>query len=42
MQVIIASTHVTNTEFFAFIAVLVFQLMSPKVLLMNMKNNGNC
>ena len=27
-----ASTQITNTEIFAFIAVLVFQLMSRKVL----------
>ena len=38
----IASTKVTNTEIFAFIAVLVFKLLSRKVLLINRKDNGNC
>ena len=34
----IASTQITNTEIFAFIVALVFNLLSRKVL----KNNGNC
>ena len=33
----IASTHITNTEIFAFIAVLVFKLLSRKVLFINKK-----
>ena len=35
----IASTQITNTEIFAFIAVLVFKLLSRKVLLKNRKDN---
>ena len=38
----IASTQITNTEIFAFIAVLVFKLLSRKVLFMNRKDNRNC
>ena len=38
----IASTQITNTEVFAFIAVLVFKLMSRKVLFINRKDNRNC
>ena len=38
----IASTQTTNTEIFAFIAVLVFMLLSCKVLLKNRKDNRNC
>ena len=38
----IASTEITNTEIFALIAVLVFQLLSRKVLLINRKDNRNC
>ena len=34
--------QITNTEVFAFIAVLVFKLLSHKVLLMNRKDNKNC
>ena len=37
----IASIQVTNTEIFAFIAVLVFKLLSPKVLLINKKKIVN-
>ena len=37
-----ASTQITNTEIFAFIAVLVFKLLSRKVLFINRKDNGNC
>ena len=33
----ITSTQITNTEIFAFIAVLVFQLLSRKVLFKNRK-----
>ena len=38
----IASTQISNTEFFAFIAVLVFKLLSRKVLFINRKDNRNC
>ena len=37
-----ASTQLTNTEIFAFIAVLVFKLLSRKVLFINRKDNRNC
>ena len=37
----IPSTQITNTEVFAFIAVLVFKLLSRKVLFINGKNNRN-
>ena len=37
----IASKQITNTEMFAFIAVLVFKLLSSKVLFKNRKNNRN-
>ena len=37
-----ASTQITNTEIFAFIAVLVFKLLSRKVLFINRKDNRNC
>ena len=36
------STQTTNTESFTFIAVLVFKLISLKVLFINKKDNGNC
>ena len=36
-----ASTQITNAEIFAFIAVLVFKLLSRKVLYINRKGNGN-
>ena len=39
---VITSTQTTNTEFFSFIAVLVFKLMSRKVLFKNRKDNRNC
>ena len=40
---VIASTQMTNTEIFAFIAVVVFKLMSHKVLFINKKdNNRSC
>ena len=38
----IASTQITNTEVFAFIAVLVLKLLSRKVLFINIKDNRNC
>ena len=38
----IASTQITNTEIFTFIAVLVFKLLSQKVLFINRKDNRNC
>ena len=38
----IASPQITNTEILAFIAVLVFKLLSRKVLFINKKNNRNC
>ena len=38
----IPSTQITNTEIFAFTAVLVFRLLSRKVLFLNKKDNGNC
>ena len=37
-----ASTQITNTEIFAFIAVLVFKLVSRKVVFINSKDNRNC
>ena len=37
----IALTKITNTEIFAFIAVLVFELLSGKVLFINRKDNRN-
>ena len=38
----ISSTQITNTEIFAFIAALVFKLLSRKVLFINRKDNKNC
>ena len=35
-------THITNTEIFAFIAILVFKLLIREVLFINRKNNRNC
>ena len=35
----IASTQITNTEIFTFIAILLFKLLSCKVLFINMKND---
>ena len=37
----IASTQMTNTEIFAFIAVLIFKLLSRKFLFLNEKSNVN-
>ena len=38
----IALTRITNTEIFAFLAVLVFNLLSRKVLFINRKYNRDC
>ena len=38
----IASTQITSTEIFVFIAVLVFKLLSRKILFINRKDNRNC
>ena len=39
----ITLTQITNTEIFAFISVLVFKLINPKVLfIINKKDNRNC
>ena len=38
----IASTQIAKTEIFAFIAVVVFKLLSRKVLFINRKDNRNC
>ena len=38
----IATTQIATTEIFAFIAVLVFKLMSRKVMFINRKDNRNC
>ena len=38
----IASTEITNVEIFAFVAVLVFKLLSRKVLFINRKEDRNC
>ena len=38
----IASVQITNTDIFAFRAVLLFKLLSRKVLFMNRKDNRNC
>ena len=38
----IASTQRTNIEIFAFIAVVVFKLLSRKVLFINRKDDKNC
>ena len=37
-----ASTQITNTQVFTFIAVLTFKLMSRKLLFINRKGNENC
>ena len=39
---LIASTQITNTEIFTFIAVLVFKLLSCKVLFISRKDNRKC
>ena len=38
----ITSTQITNTEFFAYIAVPVFMLLNCKFLFINRKDNRNC
>ena len=38
----IALTLITNPEIFAFIAVLVFKLLRPKILFINRKDNRKC
>ena len=38
----IAATHITDTEIFAFVAVLIFKLISRKVLFINTKGKRNC
>ena len=38
----IASTQITNIEIFAFMAILLFVLLSRKFLFMNIKDNRNC
>ena len=38
----IVSKQKTNTEVFAFLAVLVFKLLRRKVLFINRKDNRNC
>ena len=38
----IASAQIPDTEIFAFTAVLVFKLLSRKVLFVNKKDNRNC
>ena len=38
----ITLTQIGNSEIFAFIAVLVFKLLSHKVLFINRKDNRNC
>ena len=40
-EYVIASAQITNTKIFAFIAVLVFKLLSRKILFINRKNNRN-
>ena len=39
---VIASTQITNTEVFAFVAALVFKLLSRKTLFRNRKDNRDC
>ena len=39
---LIALTQITTTEIFAFIAILVFKLLSREVLFINRKDNRNC
>ena len=38
----IATTQITNNEIFTFIAVLVFVLLSCKIVFINRKDNRNC
>ena len=39
---VIASTQITDTEIFVFIAVIDFKLLSCKVLLLKRRDNRNC
>ena len=41
-EYMIVSTQTKNTEMFAFIAFLVFRLLSHKILFINRKDNRNC
>ena len=41
-EYMITSTQITKNEIFAFIAVLVFKLLTGKVLFTNRKDNRNC
>ena len=38
----VASTEITNTEIFAFMAILAVKLLSRKVLFINRKDNRTC
>ena len=38
----VASTQITDDEVFSFITVLVFKMLSRKVLFTNRKDNRNC
>ena len=38
----IGSAQIKNTEFLTFIVVIVFKLLSHKVLFINRKDNRNC
>ena len=38
----IASTQIANTEILALMAVIVFKILSRKVLFINRKGNRNC
>ena len=38
----VVSTQMTNIEIFAFLAILVFKILSLKVLFINRKVNRNC
>ena len=42
LKYIIALSQIKNTEIFAFIAMLVFKLLSRRVLFINRKDNRNC
>ena len=42
IKYMLTSTQLANAETFAFVAVLVFQLLSCKILFINRKDNRNC
>ena len=42
IKYMLTSTQIANAETFAFVAVLVFQLLSCKILFINRKDNRNC